>query len=52
MVKDGILTEVTPEMSMPEWINSFVIVKKINCNFRVCLDPTYLNNILSIPFAT
>ena len=28
MVKAGILTEVTPEMSMPEWLNSFVIMKK------------------------
>ena len=27
MVKAGILMEVTPEMSMPEWLNSFVIVK-------------------------
>ena len=24
MVKAGILTEVTPEMSMPEWLNSFL----------------------------
>ena len=28
MVKAGILREVTPEMSMPEWLNSFVIVKR------------------------
>ena len=28
MVKAGILMEVTPEMSTPEWLNSFVIVKK------------------------
>ena len=34
MVKAGILTEVTPEMSMPEWLNSFVIVKKPNGNLR------------------
>ena len=30
-------------MSTPEWLNSFVIVKKPNGNLRVCLDPTYLN---------
>ena len=28
MVKAGILTKVTPEMSTPEWLNSFVIMKK------------------------
>ena len=43
MVKAGILTEVTPEMSTPEWLNSFVIVKKPNGNLRVCLDPMDLN---------
>ena len=30
MVKAGILTEVTPEMSTQEWLNSFVIIKKPN----------------------
>ena len=49
MVKAGILTEVTPEMSMPEWINSFVIVKKPNGNLRVCLDPTDLNKHIVRP---
>ena len=34
MVKAGILTKVTPEMSMPEWFNSFFIVKKTNGNLR------------------
>ena len=43
MVKAGKLTEVTPEMSTPEWLNIFVIVKKPNGNLRVCLDPTDLN---------
>ena len=43
MVKNGILTEVTPEMSTPKWLNSFVIIKKPNSNLRVCLDPTDLN---------
>ena len=43
MVKAGILTEVTPEMPTPEWLNSFVIVKKPNGNLRVCLDSMDLN---------
>ena len=43
MVIAVILTEVTPEMSTPEWSNSFVIMKKPNGNLRVCLDPTDLN---------
>ena len=49
MVKAGILTEVTPEMSMPEWLNSFVIVKKPSGNLRVCLDPTDLNKHIILP---
>ena len=49
MVKAGILTEVTPEMSTPEWLNSFVIVKKPNGNLRVCLDPTDLNKHIIRP---
>ena len=49
MVKAGILTEVTPEMSTPEWLNSFVIVKKPNGNLRVCLDPTDLNKHIICP---
>ena len=49
MVKAGILTEVIPEMSTPEWLNSFVIVKKPNGNLRVCLDPTDLNKHIIRP---
>ena len=49
MVKAGILTEVTPEMSTPEWLNSFVIMKKPNSNLRVCLDPTDLNKHIIHP---
>ena len=49
MVKAGILTKVTFEMSMPEWLNSFVIVKKPNSNLRLCLDPTYLNKHIIRP---
>ena len=49
MVKAGILTEVTPEIPTPEWLNSFVIVKKPNGNLRVCLDPTDLNKHIIRP---
>ena len=49
MVKAGILMEVTPEMSTPELLNSFVIVKKPNGNLRVCLDPTDLNKYIICP---
>ena len=38
MVDSGILTKLTPGMPTPEWLNSFVIVKKPNGNLRVCLD--------------
>ena len=43
MVDSGILTKLTPGMPTPEWMNSFVIVKKPNGNLRVCFDPTDLN---------
>ena len=49
MVKAGILTKVTPEMSTPEWLNSFMIVKKPNGNLRVYLDPTDLNKHIIHP---
>ena len=47
--QSSILMEVTPEMSMPEWLNSFVIVKKPNNNLRVCLDATDLNKHIIRP---
>ena len=49
MVKAGTLMELTPEMTMPEWLNSFVIVKKTNGSLRVCLDPTDLNKHIIHP---
>ena len=49
MVKAGILTEVTPEMPTPEWLNIFMIGKKPNGNLRVCLDPTDLNKHIIRP---
>ena len=36
-------------MPTPEWLNSFVIVKKPNGNLRVCLDPTDLNKSIIRP---
>ena len=49
MVKASILTEVTPEMPTPKWLNSFVIVKKPNGNLRICLDPMDLNKHIIRP---
>ena len=49
MVESGILTKLTPGMLTPEWLNSFVIVKKPNSNLRVCLDPTDLNKSIIRP---
>ena len=43
IVEQGILSEVTQSMKTPEWLNSFVIIKKPNGNLRVCLDPTDFN---------
>ena len=36
-------------METPEWLNSFVIVKKPNGNLLVCLDPTDLNKHIIQP---
>ena len=49
MVQQGILTELTQSVETPEWLNSFVIVKKPNGNLRVCLDPTDLNKHIIRP---
>ena len=49
MVESGILTKLTPGMPTPEWLNSFVIVKKPNGSLRVCLDPTDLNKNIIRP---
>ena len=43
MVEQEILSEVTQTMKTPEWLNSFVIVKKPNSNLHICLDPTDVN---------
>ena len=49
MVDCGILTKLTSGMPTPEWLNSFVIVKKPNGSLRVCLDPTDLNKSIIRP---
>ena len=49
MVDSGILTKLTPGMPMPEWFNSFVIVKKPNGNLGIHLDPTNLNKSIIRP---
>ena len=33
----------------PEWLNSFIIVKKLNGSLRICLDPTDLNKEIVRP---
>ena len=43
MTQQDILSEVTQSMETPEWLNSFIIVKKTSGNLPVCLDPTDLN---------
>ena len=52
MVDSGILTKLTPDLPTPEWLNSFVIVKKPNGNLHVCLDPTDLIRALLDQFVT
>ena len=49
MVDAGILTKLTPEMPTPQWLNSFMVVKKQNRNLHVCLDPTDLNKSIIRP---
>ena len=49
MVQQGILSEITQSMETPEWLNSFVIVKKSNGNLHVCFDPTDLNKHIIRP---
>ena len=50
IVQQGILSEVTQSMEeTPEWLNSFVIVKKPNGNLCICLDPTDLNKHIIQP---
>ena len=50
IVSQGILTKLDDaNKNAPEWLNSFVIVKKLNGNLRICLDPTDLNPYIVRP---
>ena len=45
----GIISKFDGHDVSPEWMNSFVIVKKPNGTLRVCLDPTDLNKDIIRP---
>ena len=50
MEQHGIISKYdTKRNKAPEWLNSFVIVKKPNGKLRVCLDPTDLNQYIVRP---
>ena len=50
MVSQGILTKLNyANKNAPEWLNSFVVVKKPNGTLRICLDPTDLNPHIVCP---
>ena len=44
MASQGILSKLDDtNVNVPEWLNSFVVVKKPNGKLHICLDPTDLN---------
>ena len=50
MEQQGIISKYdTRQNKAPEWLNSFVIVKKPNGKLHVCLDPTDLNQYIGRP---
>ena len=49
MEQQGIISKFDGRDISPEWLNSFVIVKKPNGSHRVCLDPTDLNKEIVHP---
>ena len=49
MEAQGIISKYDGCDVSPEWLNSFVIVKKPNGTLRVCLDPTDLNKDIIRP---
>ena len=49
MESQGIVSKFDGHDVSPEWLNSFVIVKKPNGNLRICLDPTNLNKDIIRP---
>ena len=49
MEDQGIISKFDGQDISPEWLNSFVIVKKPNGTLRICLDPTDLNEEIVHP---
>ena len=49
MEVQGIISKYDGHNASPEWLNSFVIVKKPNGSLRICLDPTDLNKDIIRP---
>ena len=50
MVSQGILSKLDDaNVNAPEWLNSFVVVKKLNGKLHICLDPTDLNPYIVRP---
>ena len=49
MEAQGIISKFDGHDVSPEWLNSFVIVKKPNGSLHVCLDPTDLNKEIIRP---
>ena len=49
MEAQGIISKYDGCNASPEWLNSFVIVKKPNGSLRICLDPTNLNKDIVRP---
>ena len=45
MERAGIISKLDCNTPTP-WLNSYVIVKKLNGNLRICLDPTDLNKYI------
>ena len=49
MEAQGIISKYDGHNTSPEWLNSFVIVRKPNGSLRICLDPTDLNKDILTP---
>ena len=50
MVSQSILSKLDDvNVNAPEWLNSFVVIKKPNGKLRICLDPTDLNPFIVRP---
>ena len=47
MEKAGIISKLDHNTPTP-WLNSYIIVKKVNGSLRICLDPTDLNKYIYI----